>query len=485
MSFFEMLEKRILEVDSLLCVGIDPHPDDLQSETIKALRDFCHRIISTTINFAAAYKPNSAFFEAYGPDGISTLKEVISMIPDGIPVILDAKRGDIASTAVAYAKAAFEVLGANAITVNPYLGHDSIEPFLKNANRGVFLLCKTSNPGSDDIQDVVINKPKFYPRGEGDYHIYERVAELGRKWNNLDNLGLVVGATYPDVIARIRGLVPDMWILAPGIGTQGGQLHEVLQVGLRQDEMGLLIPISRGISRADDPAKAANDIRLEVNKERKVFRASVQGKPQLRATGRISNDFALLADGLLEAGCIKFGQFTLKSGMISPIYIDLRQLIAYPGLLDHVASAYLPILEKLAFDRMAGIPYAAIPIATAISIKRGWPFVYPRKEVKAYGTKAEIEGVYTQGERVVIIDDLATTGSSKFEAIEKLTGAGLVVQDVVVMIDRQSGAKESLSEAGFKLHAVTTLDQLLDYYEGSGKVTLDHIIAAREFIAKS
>ena len=160
----------------------------------------------------------------------------------------------------------------------------------------------------------------------------------------------------------------------------------------------------------------------------------------------LSSPLSTLSDSLLEAGCIKFGEFTLKSGLKSPIYIDLRQIITYPKLLEQVGAAYLPLLEKLEFDRLAGLPYAAIPIATAISLAGNYPMIYPRKEVKAYGTKAEIEGEYHAGETVVVIDDLATTGGSKFEAIEKLTGVGLVVKDVVVLVDRQSGAKESLAE---------------------------------------
>ena len=191
-----------------------------------------------------------------------------------------------------------------------------------------------------------------------------------------------------------------------------------------------------------------------------------------------------LADGLLSAGCIKFGDFTLKSGLKSPIYIDLRQIISHPSLLARVAEAYLPILQRLTFNRLAGLPYAAIPIATAISIAGNYPMIYPRKEAKSYGTKAEIEGEYHAGETAVIIDDLATTGGSKFEAIEKLTGAGLIVKDVVVLIDRQSGAKESLEQAGFQLHAVLTISALLEYWESTGNVEKDKIEAAREFLEK-
>jgi len=196
----------------------------------------------------------------------------------------------------------------------------------------------------------------------------------------------------------------------------------------------------------------------------------------------MTDNIAVLADGLLEAGCIKFDGFILKSGLKSPIYIDLRQIITYPKLLEQVGAAYLPILEKLEFQRIAGLPYAAIPIATVISLRGNYPMLYPRKEVKAYGTKAEIEGEYHAGETVVVIDDLATTGGSKFEAIEKLTGAGLVVKDVVVLIDRQSGAKEALEVAGFRLHAVLTITELLDYWEKTGKVEKRRIKETRTFL---
>ena len=198
-----------------------------------------------------------------------------------------------------------------------------------------------------------------------------------------------------------------------------------------------------------------------------------------------NRELVSLANGLLNAGCIKFGSFTLKSGLQSPIYIDLRQIITYPKLLEQIGAAYLPLLKELKFDRIAGLPYAAIPIATAVSLQGNYPMIYPRKEVKTYGTKAEIEGEYHAGETIVVIDDLATTGGSKFEAIEKLTGVGLVVKDVVVLVDRQSGAKESLAQAGYSMHAVLTIGQLLEYWEENGKVAKDKIEETRKFLAQS
>lgn len=482
MSFFARLFNRAQEVDSLLCVGLDPHPDDLVTPDEDGAQDFCLRLIEATADIAAAFKPNIAFFEAYGPAGLLALQQVISKIPQEIPVILDAKRGDIASTAEAYVKAVFCQLGAHAVTINPYLGHDSIKPFLADPERGVFLLCKTSNSGAKDLQDLLVSDKPTHTKSGGPYRLYEKVALMAQDWNVNDNLGLVVGATQPEALTRVRMLTPDLWILVPGVGAQGGELSAALEAGLRWDGMGLLISVSRGISRSEYPKKSAEEIRQKINKKRKDISSLHKRKVQRQGVTKKSDEFGLIADGLLEAGCIKFGQFALKSGMISPIYIDLRRLISFPKMLEQVAKAYIQILKNLSFDRLAALPYAALPITTSISIQAGWPFIYPRKEVKTYGTRAEIEGFFLEGECVVVVDDLATTGESKFESIEKLTAAGLKVKEVVVLIDRQAGASEALSMEGYKLHSVTTLSNLLDYYEKMGLVPIEQIEIARKFV---
>ncbi|MBE0695628.1 MAG: orotidine-5'-phosphate decarboxylase [Anaerolineaceae bacterium] len=467
--FFQMLEQRARAVGSLVCVGLDPHLNDLPEPTAAAAREFCLRIIQATADHVAAFKPNAAFFEVLGADGWKVLAEIIRAIPADIPVILDAKRGDIASTADAYAQSAFDQLGASAITVNPYLGYDAVEPFLRDPQRGCFLLCKTSNPHAADLQDLAlaeINTPL----------LYEKVAQLAHKWNKNGNLGLVVGATQPDSLRRIRAVAPDLWFLAPGVGAQGGDLATALQNGLRADGMGMLINVSRGVAKAADPRQAVIDLNEATRQEQKLFLT----KSLVEPTSSIS---AALAEGLLQAGCVRFGEFTLKSGIKSPIYIDLRQLVSHPSLLAEVARAYGPVLGKLTFDRLAALPYAALPIATAISLQNKWPFIYPRKEAKEYGTRAEIEGEFHAGEQVAVIDDLATTGGSKFEAIEKLIGAGLRVKDVIVLIDRQSGAAESLAKAGYQLHAVLTLSGLLNYWEETKRIPTEKIKAVREFLA--
>lgn len=255
MDFFARLENRVKSQSTLLCVGLDPHPNTLPSPTIDALRTFCLRLIEATSDLAAAFKPNTAFFEAFGPEGWQVLREVIASVPNGIPVILDAKRGDIASTAEEYTKSAFEILGAHCITLSPYLGKDSIDPFIIDGEKGVFLLCKTSNPGSKDFQDITL------PNGD---MLYEYVAKLAQTWNTKNNIGLVVGATYPEALARVRAAAPDLWFLAPGVGAQGGDLEIALKAGLRKDGLGMLITVSRGISQASNPAKAAANIRDEI-----------------------------------------------------------------------------------------------------------------------------------------------------------------------------------------------------------------------------
>jgi len=261
-TFFSFLEKRVDDSSSLLCVGLDPHIPDLKEPSAASALDFCLNLVKQTAPYAAAFKPNAAFFEIFGAEGWVALKQVIEAIQEEsnrlgsmIPVILDAKRGDIASTAEAYAKSAFDSLGAHCITLNPYLGKDSIDPFIQNSEKGVFLLCKTSNLGSGDLQDVTL--------ATGD-PLYIHVAKLAQAWNTRNNVGLVVGATHPQVMSEIRKATPNLWFLAPGVGAQGGELESALTAGLRKDGMGILIPASRGISRAEKPAKAAAELRDQI-----------------------------------------------------------------------------------------------------------------------------------------------------------------------------------------------------------------------------
>lgn len=266
-TFFSFLEKRVDDCSSLLCVGLDPHGNDLRAPTAAAALEFCVHIVKQTAPYAAAFKPNAAFFEVLGPDGWTALRQVIEAVGEEsarlgsrIPVILDAKRGDIASTAEAYAKSAFEILGADGITLSPYLGRDSIEPFIQDPLKGAFLLCKTSNAGSLELQNALILPVGAHTPMQ--LHMY--VAQLAGQWNVNGNIGLVVGATFPQIMSNIRLAVPDMWFLSPGIGAQGGELETALKAGLRNDGKGMLINVSRSIARADRPGRAAAELRDEI-----------------------------------------------------------------------------------------------------------------------------------------------------------------------------------------------------------------------------
>lgn len=335
MSFFSLLRARVAAIDSLLCVGLDPHSAELPENTAAAAEAFCLRLINETHEVAAAYKPNSAFFEAFGAAGITALDNVIKAIPAGIPVLLDAKRGDISTTAAAYAVSAFDQLNAHAITLAPYMGQDSIDPFIRgHPERGCFVLCKTSNPSANDFQTLSI----------GARSLYEQVAIKCQEWNSDDNVGLVVGATDVEALRRVRVVTPNIWILAPGIGAQGGNLEEAVFAGLSADGLGLLVPVSRGISKAANPKQAAEELRVAINAVRKTKLAAASSSVAMPTR---KNDFIKFA---LSFGVLRFGDFTLKSGRQSPYFFNaglfrtgraLRELGKFYAQAIHVRSLAL------------------------------------------------------------------------------------------------------------------------------------------------
>lgn len=444
MDFWQTLEISMRKRDSLLCVGLDPQPELIPAR-YPSVTAFTRAIVEATADLACAFKPNVAFYEALGAPGLQALRDTLAAIPDDIPVILDAKRGDIASTANAYVRAVFDDLGVDAVTVVPYLGRDGVAPFLQRRERGVFVLCKTSNPSAGEVQDW----------SQGGEPLYAHIASLAAAWAGDQPYGLVIGATYPDALREIRERSPQAWFLVPGIGAQGGELETTLSAGLRDDGLGLVINASRSIQYADDPRRAASELRDQIN----AARASALSCARARAAQEPG--IMRLCRALYSAGCVRFGDFLLHSGVHSPVYVDLRQLVTHPRVLELVAAHYARLLAPLHYDRIAAIPYAALPIGTAVALRTGQPLIYPRREAKAYGTRRQIEGVYQAGERAVLLDDLITSGGSKLEALEPLLAEGLVIEDVVVLIDREQGGRQDLAARGLRLHAVLTLRQLV------------------------
>jgi len=472
--FAEKLARAVAVNKSLLCIGLDPHPSHspqaLASEPLPIFT-FNKTIIDASHDLVCAYKPNFAFYEVQGLEGLAALRRTIDYIHEvtDVPVILDAKRGDIGSTAEAYARAAFEVWGADAVTVSPYLGHDSVQPFTAYADRGVFLLCHTSNPGATDLQTLDC----------GGRPLYQVVAEQATLWGA--NVGLVIGATYPQALRVVRAMAPQMWFLLPGVGAQGGDLEAALAAGLDEQGSGLIVNAARSIIYAQDPRAASQELRDRIN----AARSNIQYlTPNIQYPTPISSrDQLILA--LADIRCVCFGDFTLRSGQRSPIYIDLRLLVSHPNILRDVARSYAQLLRPLTFDRLAAIPYAALPIGTAVSLERGCPLIYPRKEVKGHGTRQTVEGEFQQGELVVVLDDLITTGASKLEAIAPLEELGLQVKDIIVLIDREQGGREDLEKRGYRLHAVFGLGEMLDVLAQHARISTAQRDEVKAFLAES
>lgn len=239
MNFLEKLAGAIRRNKSFVCVGLDP--DLLLIPKGISVVDFNRAIIKATSDLVCAYKPNLAFYEAIGTNGMTILKETIKSIPSHIPVIADAKRNDIGNTAKVYAKAIFDTMGFDACTVNPTLGYDSVEPFIQYQEKGIFMLCRTSNKGSADFQSLRCQTDT------GTKLFYEIVAEKACSWNKYGNIGLVVGATYPEELTAVRKNYPEMPFLIPGVGAQGGDLTLTVRNGIDTKRERMVINSSRHI----------------------------------------------------------------------------------------------------------------------------------------------------------------------------------------------------------------------------------------------
>lgn len=452
---------------------------------------------------------------------MTTLRRVIKVIPDDIPVLLDVKRGDIGSTAVAYADACYDKNGldADGVTLSPLMGWDSVRPFVtgKYKSKGAFILCKTSNPGSNDILALGLQNGGT---------LYEQIARLACEWSDSANkvnddgnsvgeetsapciIGLVVGATDATALAKARKAAgPNVWILAPGVGAQGGDLDAACAAALNPTGSGLLIPVSRGISQAEDPEKKAQELKENINAARaKITQQTTTATTTTTESllGSHMKDYQReFIDFSLSQGVLKFGSFQLKSGRISPYFFNAG-LFATGAALSKLGKTYAAtimssdILVKdgvASFDVIFGPAYKGISLGAVVSaalyseygIDVG--FAYNRKEVKDHGEGGMLVGAPVKGKEVLVIDDVITAGTAIREAHGMLTNenCGAKMMGIVIALDRAEkrslddpvSAVQAVSrDLGIPVVSIVSLSQLHTFLKSSpdhGEDVLDKV----------
>lgn len=461
MNFFDKLNQAIAYNQSLLVVGLDPNPELMPSH-YHNLGDWLQFQINQTKDLVCAYKPTLGFYEALGAPGLDLLQTILTAIPDHIPIILDAKQGDL-NTSSLFAKTIFEQWQVDAVTLSPYAGQDQVAPFLVYPGKAVFILCCTSNQGAIALQQ--------YPTPESP--LYLQVVNVAKTWGTPEQVALEVGTTNADILARIRNTAPERVILARSIWAEGGcDLNKILNAGLNTNGDGLLIPVPLEMLASVQPADAIAPLRDQIN----LIRNQVVAKgstcelwmPDVCLLNQPPQLDLILQ--LYDIGCILFGNFVQASGATFPYYIDLRKIISNPQIFHQIITAYAEILKGLSFDRIAGIPYGSLPTATGLSLRLNYPMIFPRKEVKAHGTRKVIEGNFNPGETVVVVDDILISGKSVMEGAQKLQSAGLKVEDIVVFMDHEQGVKDKLKDNGYRAHSVLTISEITQTLYQAGRI---------------
>ena len=504
MGFFVRLTDAIADHQSLLVTGLDPNPEMLQSWSqrrgmagrsfLSQARHWIKAVIEATAPHVCAYKPSLGFYQALGPVGLDLLREVRELVPLEIPLIIDAKHGDLNSSS-ALAHYLFRSLGADAVTLSPLPGQDIAAPFLLYPDKAVVVTCHSSNPAARVLQ--------HHPNEEDP--LYLRIVRETQLWATPEQLLLEVGTSDPAILARVRREAPERFLILRSLWAEEDRLDALLEAGLSQSADGLLLPLPQNLLVEDDMAQRAAQLKQRISERRDHWLENHQrpaaascslwlpdrvgetgawetaaaepaaaapapaaGEPaspgpapadtaradtaraaatlngatttaaSAPATGappQPSDPLESLIVDLFDIGCLLFGDYVQASGALFNYYIDLRQIISDPNLFHRVLHAYAGQLQGLEFDRIAGIPYGSLPTATGLSLQLHKPLIYPRKEVKAHGARRLIEGDFVEGDVVALVDDILITGGSLLEGIAKLESSGLVVRDVVVFID--------------------------------------------------
>lgn len=439
-------------------------------------------------------------------DGNATLVRVLREIPPEIPVLLDVKRGDIGSTAAAYAEACYDHCNADAVTLSPLMGWDSVAPFVtdKYSDKGAFLLCKTSNPGSNELLALKLASGAT---------VYERIAKLAQEWTVKSGgtaaLGLVVGATDSTALANARKAGGEgVWILAPGVGAQGGDLEEACRAGFNSDGTAMLIPVSRGISKADDPAAAAKELVEKINAVRsKIKESTAAGASESNdSDGSIEPYQKEFLEFSLSQNVLKFGSFVLKSGRTSPYFFNAG-LFASGAALFRLGTAYASAIMNSSelvdgkggvnFDVVFGPAYKGISLGAVVcaalysdyGIDVG--FAYDRKEAKDHGEGGKLVGAsMSDGKRVLVVDDVITAGTAIRQSHTMLESIGAKMVGVVIALDRAE--KRSLEDPVSAVQAVqrdlnvsaisiVSLPQLQVFLEKSPEYGEDTLKSVRDY----
>jgi uridine monophosphate synthetase len=492
-GFFVQLTDAIASRQSLLVTGLDPNPEMLQAwahrrgmggrSFLSQARHWIKAVIEATAPHVCAYKPSLGFYQALGSTGLELLREVRELVPLDIPLIIDAKHGDLNSSS-ALAHYVFRELGADAITLSPLPGQDIAAPFLLYPEKAVVVTCHSSNPAARLIQ--------HHPSEEDP--LFVRIVRESQLWATPDQLLLEVGTSDPEILARVRREAPERFLILRSLWAEEDRLDALLEAGLSPAADGLLLPLPQNLLVEDDVAEQAESLKRRIEERRRHW---LESRPSQAgdtcslwlpgsddgmggdgaAGGADADPLAPLIIDLFDIGCLLFGEYVQASGAVFNYYIDLRQIISDPNLFHRVLHGYAGQLENLAFERIAGIPYGSLPTATGLSLLLHKPLIYPRKEVKAHGARRLIEGDFEEGDRVVVVDDILITGGSVLEGIAKLESSGLRVTDVVVFIDHggehDRRARERLAVAGYRVHAVLDIPRITGVLHSAGRLTAE------------